>query len=164
MEIAVSLGIVSLALLGIFSLSLQNIRTQNGNKSELVASMLAQEGLELARNIRDENWITYPEVYWDLDINGGDGTYILDMRGRDELDDAPDSVNDAATILYADADGFYSHDNSGAATKYRRLITVSEILINGGPDYYLKIVSEVKWTDSGRPMDYKAETELYDWR
>jgi len=52
LEATLALGVVSIGLLGVFSLSLQTARAQYINKSYLAASMLAQEGLELVRNVR----------------------------------------------------------------------------------------------------------------
>jgi len=163
LEIVICLGIVSISMLGILSLSLQSVKTQKSNKTELVASMLAQEGLELVRNIRDENWINGTASNWMSDLNDSDGTFIIDMRGRSSLDDTPNDFSSALTTLYTDMDGFYTHDNTGTASNFKRIIRVISDSING--EDYLKVSSEVQWFGfNGRLLVYKADTELYDWR
>jgi prepilin-type N-terminal cleavage/methylation domain-containing protein len=57
LEIIIVIYIISLGLVGVMSLFLQTIKVQNINKNKLIASQLAQEGIETIRNIRDENWI-----------------------------------------------------------------------------------------------------------
>ena len=55
-ELLVSMAIIGIGLLGISSLAAQNIRVQYFNRNSLISAQLAQEGLELARNLRDNDW------------------------------------------------------------------------------------------------------------
>ena len=56
-EVLFALSILAIGVVGLSSLLIQNIQIQNYTKNKLIASMLAQEGVELLRNIRDQNWI-----------------------------------------------------------------------------------------------------------
>ena len=56
LEVTAVTAILTIALLGISSLVIQNLQAHNYNHNFLIASMLSQEGLELVRNIRDDNW------------------------------------------------------------------------------------------------------------
>ena len=99
LEIIVIVFIVSLGLLGILSLTTQNIRVQYINKNNLIASQLAQEGLELVRNIRDTNW-TIEGSNWDTGLSAG--TFKIDF---DDNALQASSMEDAK--LYIDGSGRY---------------------------------------------------------
>ena len=175
LEASIVMGVVSIGLLGVFSLILQNIQVQKVNKNMLVASMLAQEGLELVRNIRDDNWIASPAVAWDLNIAGwGNNDFTVDytmaLANANDSDNDGDIMEEANTKLYKNsANNFYTHTAAGnTATQYYRLITVDDIDASSpadGIDDYYKVKSHVQWKDSkGALKDYIAETYLYNWR
>ena len=170
LEASVVMAVVSIGVLGVFSLVLQNIKVQKTNKNMLVASMLAQEGLELVRNIRDDNWIASPQVAWDLDIAGwGSIDYMMDLRVADDSDGDGYIIEEANTRLFKDsANNFYTHKALGnTATQYYRLITVDGVdastILDGIVDYY-KVKSHVQWNENGNLKNYIAETCLYNWR
>lgn len=155
MEILVVLFIVSTAMLGIVSLIIQNIQVQSINKNNLIASSLAQEGIELIRNVRDVNW----KNGYDFDTNLSDGFYRIDYRGGIPVYDS------SAAKIYL-KDGFYVH-NSGSEsgltpTVFSRQISVVKLTSEIGQP--LKIKSIISWIDHKRPYRYELQTLLYDWR
>ena len=159
LEVIVALGIAMLGLLGVVSLVIQNMQVQVFNKYYLTASMLAQEGLELVRNIRDENWLNFG-ANWDDDIKTGDGTFVIDYSGRSSIDYGPNNIDDNGARLYLDGNGYYAHGSSGIMpTPFSRLITV----MSDGTDK-LDVVVIVQWKEHGRTHQYVAETFLYNWR
>jgi len=165
LEASVVMGVVSIGLLGVFSLILQNIQVQKVNKNMLVASMLAQEGLELIRNIRDDNWITTGND-WDLDIAGwNNNDFTVDYTMA--LTNA-NGIGDVLAKLYKNsANNFYTHASVGnTKTMYSRLIIVdgidASVPADGVIDYY-KVKSHVQWKEKVL-KDYIAETYLYNWR
>lgn len=156
LEVVVAILIITIGLVGVLSLVIQNIQVQYVNKNVLIASGLAQEGLELVRNVRDLNWLT-PDYAWDKDIVG-DGTYTIDYGGRGSIINVS-GINDAATRLYIDSNGFYTHTSlNNVPTNFYRLITV---IINAN---YLDIKCAIRWQDGAENHDYTAETYLYNWR
>jgi hypothetical protein len=163
------LSVISIGMLGIVSLVIQNMQAQNVNQSYLVASMLAQEGLELVRNIRDENWVQGRD--WKLGGGAGsvtdiiqdgtlfvNGTYAIDKRGEiyDATDDV-DLITDSGARLYLNG-GFYDHVDTGERTPFSRLITVTD------HGEYVDVNALVEWFERGRKHDYEAATVLYNWR
>ncbi len=153
-EMIITIAIISIGLLGLISLNTQNIKVEYVNKNSLIASMLAQEGLELVRNKRDNNWWSL-SPQWSSGLVG-DGDYIIDYAGV--LDDTVDSINDNSAKLYLDANGFYVHNSVGTTlTPFSRLITVED-----HTDYII-VTSQVKWTSGGNTHTYTAQTYLYDW-
>ena len=170
------MGVVSIGLLGVFSLILQNIQVQKVNKNILVASMLAQEGLELVRNIRDDNWITAGND-WGLDIAGWNNNnftidYTMAIADVDDTNVAENIVEEAGAKLYfVNGGNFYTHDPDGGANKatiFSRLITATAVDASNpadGIDDYYKVKSHIQWKDNKSVLkDYIAETYLYNWR
>jgi Tfp pilus assembly protein PilV len=155
-EVIVAISIVTIGMIGVSSLVIQNIQAQYINKNILIASGLAQEGLELVRNVRDENWLISGNS-WSQDLTG-DGTYAIDYRGRSSIDMAANNLNSAAARLYLDSNGLYSHQSSGTATNFYRLITVVD------QTNYLDIKCAIRWKEGSANHDYTAETYLYNWR
>lgn len=157
LEIVIVIMIITLGMVGVSSLVIQNIQAQYINKNILIASSLAQEGLELVRNVRDENWLI-TDNGWDQDILG-DGTYAIDYRGRSSINESVNLISDSGARLYINGDGFYIHNSiGGEATDFYRMITATS------QDGYLDIKCTIRWNEGGRNHDYTAETYLYDWR
>jgi len=155
MEILVVLFIVSTAMLGIVSLIIQNIQVQSINKNNLIASSLAQEGIELIRNVRDTNWKNGDN----FDTNLSDGFYRIDYRSS-----VPVSEPLSAKIYLKD--GFYVNDNGGdtdlTPTVFSRQIAITRLNTEIGKP--LKVKSIISWTDRNHPYRYELQTLLYDWR
>src|SRR3989339_58082 len=163
-EASIVMAVVSIGLLGVFSLVMQNIQVQRGNKNMLVASMLAQEGIEMVRNVRDENWLVDP-TNWDIGIaDGADFDFKIDTDGIIDIDDAsPANITDSdnARLFLDSVTNFYTPTSTGnIPTQYYRLITATPggDLNSDGEDDYYKIKSHVQWQDRGVLKDYIAET------
>ena len=73
-EIMTVLFVVALGLVGVLSLMVQNIQSQNVNKGALIAYQLSQEGIELVRRTRDSNW----QAGRAWNVNLAPGHYIVD--------------------------------------------------------------------------------------
>lgn len=153
-EVIVAIVIIVIGLVGIMSLNVQNIQVQYINKNILVASLLAQEGLELVRNIRDENWLTAGYT-WSRDIVN-DGTYIIDYNGRSSINSSVNNINENGARLYLN-NSFYSHTGT-SQTNFYRLITV----VNN--TNYLDVECKIRWEERGQNHYYTAKTYLYNWR
>jgi prepilin-type N-terminal cleavage/methylation domain-containing protein len=165
LEMLIALGLVGMGLLGVLALALQNTQVETINRDYLIAANLAQEGIEIVRNIRDKNWLDLnPGITWDNRIyNITDQTYTVNYKGT--IVTAANTINDAAARLYTEPPpaGFYTSTSTGLNTpsKFYRLITVNLNPIN--PDE-LKVNCEIKWTERGRTHNYVVDTLLYNWR
>ncbi len=155
-ETLIAMGIITMGLLGIMTLVVYNLKAQTFNKNYIIASMLAQEGLEFVRQVRDTNWMTNPLPGVFDGINGNGSDYTFTVSEGPTIDYTANSISDGRLYLKND---FYTHDNTGAPTSFYRLITVD----NSGSNY-LKINSWVQWTEGATTHNYKVDTYLYDWR
>ncbi len=175
-EMLVTMAIISTGMIGIFSLIIQNIQVQKVNKDFLVASMLAQEGLELVRSIRDETWLDStlpPPGTWDklVGVYTNDD-FVIDPISGPWITEAANAIlptitDDPVCRLYLDGNDFYTHLVPGnTPTQFYRFITVTN-----GPDSdldgtwdYITVISQVEWVIKDSVKKYIAETLLYDWR
>jgi prepilin-type N-terminal cleavage/methylation domain-containing protein len=150
-EILAVLFVISLGLIGVLSLIVQNIQSQNINKRTIAAYQLAQEGLELIRKTRDTNWRNGDA--WNKDLAGG--TYYMDY-----LDEIPHSTSvNTDTSLYLNSSGFFIHNGLGNPTPFSRTIEI--IPIDAGS---MRVYAHVTWYDRDKVFNYDLETLFYDWR
>ncbi len=159
LEMTAVIFIVAFALVGILSFVAQNIKAQYINKNELIASMLAQEGIELIRNIRDTNWIN--NQTWNQSF-GVPGYYIVDYVHGITSEAGP-PLSSSLYDLCLNANGFYIDNPSGGfcstPTNFKRVITISNTTTAS-----TSVSCDVRWTQGGNNFDYVVSTDLYDWK
>ncbi|MBW6440415.1 hypothetical protein K0B03_00020 [Patescibacteria group bacterium] len=56
-EIIFSIGILTITIVSVISLLIFNLKTEITNKNKVIAIYLAQEGIEIVREVRDNNWL-----------------------------------------------------------------------------------------------------------
>ena len=165
-EVTVSIYIISMGLLGLMSLVSQNLKIQNINKNTIIASQLAQEGIELVRNVRDNNWRD-ENFSWEKDVftNGSEfSDYIIDYRGRDSIDKDISGIADEKARLRihnsGTYEGFYTHSTTDTTnTPFFRIIEVDQ-----NDDHTLTVRCVIYWQERDRDHDYLVETKLYNWK
>lgn len=158
MEVIVVISIIAIGLVGVVSLVVQNVQVQYINRDILIASQLAQEGLELARNIRDKNWLdiaSSPWVFQDIAEQDSIKTFIIlsDQSTVDVTD-----IDDAQAKLLNN-NGYYNYQ-SGSDTIFRRIIKTD----NNYSASFTVVSCIVQWTEKGQTQQYIADTILYNWR
>lgn len=148
LEVIIAVLVITIGIVGALSLINYSISSAAIGKSQVIASGLAQEGLEIVRSIRDDNW--HQDIDWNTGLDAGE--YRV-------------QYNNGALLLLAgnpflkiNSDGYHQYD-SGTDTKFRRKITIS----NKSADQ-IKIVSEVTWSERGGSRSVSAEYRLYDWK
>lgn len=76
----------------------QIYKVANSSRNRYVAINLAKEGIELVRNMRDSNWLYYPDA-------ASAGTVVSDMKWRGEATDTACPSGDACGRLRSICDG-----------------------------------------------------------
>lgn len=120
MEVMVTIAILSAGLLAILTLVANSISNAINSRDGIIASELAQEGIELVRNFRDNNLINNEtSVFSDFPTIDRDNCRI----DKDSMVFNDSSCNSNSKKLYLDNSGFYIH--SGATeTKFQRKLIV----------------------------------------
>jgi len=151
LEVIVAIFVITAGIVGVSGLITQTIGSVTISSQKLVAAYLAQEGIEIVRNIRDTNWLE--EAAWD------DGLGVGYWEG--DYDDTQNLTSwvDPGNFLNIDVSGFYSY-SAGTQTKFKRKIT-----IGSGPILdSLNVKVEVLWKEKGETYQVEAQENLYDWR
>jgi len=186
-ELVITIFILSFGVIGVFStFSIITILTSD-SADRLTATYLAQEGMEIIRNIRDNNWLDMdatctPELCTTTWLsNQLDG--CLSGCGVDYKSTGAETAS-AGTYLNNDSNGFYSY-LAGEPTKFKRKITIEPILdtaiippdLNAKDDHIVKVIVEVSWNKKATILNpsylpagicnpencIKVEWMLYDW-
>lgn len=156
LEVITVLFIVSVGMIGTMSLIVQNIQTEQANRGNLIACQLAQEGLELIRKTRDNNWLVPQDWLTDL----SDGIYKMDYSMATPT---PIVTTDEGVMLLED--GFYRNygpaesENLSLETDFYRVITLHSL-----SEVSEQVQSAVTWSNRGRDYNCTLMTILYDWR
>jgi prepilin-type N-terminal cleavage/methylation domain-containing protein len=162
-EVMVVIAILSLGMLSIAGLVRQSIRAENVSKTKLLSQELAQEGLEMMRRIRDNNFIAAgfqgnsPD--WLTGIEPGNSYKISFLMDEPIL---ITSIEEGRLQIINNGyyEGFYTHNPIYPDSNFYRKIDVETVA--GEPDA-VRLISTVMWQEAGYYADYSLETILYDW-
>jgi type II secretory pathway pseudopilin PulG len=146
-ESIVASAIIATAIVGILALLSISLRQAQIVKSQFIASMLALEGIEVVRAIRDENWINGRA--WNEGLVPGDYQVQFDSTVL-----APFSGN---PLRFDPATGRYQYV-SGENTEFVRRIIISNISADE-----IRVISRVSWQVRNVPFAIDAEDHLFNW-
>lgn len=160
LEIIVVVTIILVAFTGIFTLLTKIIFVSKISVNKLTATMLAQEAVEIVRNIRETNWLHGKA--WNEGLAAG--TYIAqyDSLTLKPFEDKFLILN-PRLVLY----GYTEEINPEEGVV--ESIFKREIAIIGNPDGDpltddIAVTSEVTWDERRRPQSILLEDRLYDWK
>jgi type II secretory pathway pseudopilin PulG len=160
LEVMIAITVLTLAVGGSFALVQQTLIAASSNQSKLIAHYLAQEGIEIVKNIRDSNWLEQritPTISWDEGLAEGEWEADYD-------DEELTQYYNGGNFLNIDANGFYSY-SLGEETKFKRKIIISDKEdLNGDekPDK-MKITIQVEFKERGRTHKIETIEYLYNW-
>ncbi len=149
LEVIIAIFIIAVGIVGAFGSLSQTLSSANIVSSRLVAAFLAQEGIEIVRNIRDGNWLEKPTVPWDDGLAAGDWKADYSSSSL-----SPYSAENLKIDGY-----FYKYSPSGAETSFKRKITITKV-----GNYALDISVLIDWQVKGKPYSLSAREILYNWK
>jgi len=159
LEVIVAIFVMAIGIGGVFGFLQQTIFLGPILGNQLMASYLAQEGVEIVRNIRDTNYVRI--------AGGGAGTWtdggLATCSGGCEADYNDLSLASAGSPLQflkvvSDVSGTrYQYGASGTSTPFQRKITVTP---SGAP---INVKVEVLWQEKGNSRSFVVDTFLYNW-
>jgi hypothetical protein len=154
LEAIFAISILIFTLTGSFALISRLLAFSPQTQSKLIASYLAQEGMEIVRNIRDNNWLNPANPSWNQDL-GDCGLPACEY----EADYTNPSLSPWGNrYLNIDGNGFYSY-NPGTPTKFKRKIILTQI----APDE-IEVLVEVSWQEKGTIQKVRVKEHLYNWK
>ncbi len=167
------------------TLIFSNLRLQEISLNRVIGANLAREGIEIAKSLRDSNWLS-GNAFDDGMGSTGDATGVpLWQDGQitgfsftaDDIDDSEAAIiisdHASSSLLYVNETAGHPKD---ADTMYRRLITFERICDDGSlqaegvmcpaPLFAvgLRVTSQVVWDFRGKRSESVIVDNLYDWR
>lgn len=160
-EVILAISIITVGLLAVLRLLSNSISLNKTVSNQLVATYLAEEGIEVAKNILDANVIKIglgndPQFnnsnQWNKNFTPGD--YEIDYQSQT-------LENNQNRFLFFDQNtGRYSYDPAGSETIFRRRIDIDRI----GNDE-LRIAAKVDWAGrKGATSTVVLEDHFFNWR
>lgn len=150
MEVFIAMSVLAVGVVGAFGVLPVMIKNQTKNADSFLASQIANEGMELVRNLRDSNWLK--EQDWKTGLSVSPSCLAGCEIDFNDLVMQPNQNR----FLQKDTDGFYQYNNSFPDSKFKRKVTITPIGV------VLNVKVEVSWTGNG--SSFLIEENFYDWR
>ncbi len=155
-EVVVAMFVLVAGLGAVIALMSSNLNNSIDSRNKIIASELTQEGLELARNVRDNGMLS-ENPFGNFPSSGS--------QCRIDYDHVAFSCSGSFSLLL-DANGFYQYD-TGSSTRFTRKVIVEDDSPSGGK----KITSIVGWDGQAKnladcDLAHKcvyAQSILTDW-
>lgn len=135
-ETLISVFLITVGLLATVALISKSMMESMDSRNQLIAGELAQEGIELVRNIRDNNWVT-----------AGNTSFTGISTGTNGRIDKDSNLETTGVKILYNTGVFYVHSAVGTTqTKFRRRLMVVD---SGVADK--QITSIVTWGNTVPP-------------
>lgn len=162
-EALVTLSIIALGLIPILGIAVLSLQISSRIKNNLIGTNLAQEGIEIVRALRDEDWFRYT-CFGSACSNGNlIGTWKIQHDSN--LSANPPQPIGSNPPLNINGSGIYTY-GIGTPTGFTRKVIVTEVK----PGVELKIISTVEWPStttvqgcSPRKSCITIESHLFNW-
>lgn len=149
MESLIAITIATVGLLGMFSLLSRSLSLTRVIADRYAAANLAGEGIEIVKNLIDNNILAARP--WNRGL--ATGSYEVEY-------DADLLPYAGRKLFFSPTSGFYSHDTAGRETNFRREVRLERI----GSDE-IRVNSIVKWTSrGGGEFSIDLEDHFFNWQ
>lgn len=148
LETIVAVGVIIIGLIAALVLINSSLFYVFLIKDRLAAAHLNSEGLEVARNIRDNNWLQ--NLAWNNGLSDGDYNIVYNSLSLSPYADAE--------LLIDASSGLYNY-SSGSPSGFKRKISIANL-----SSYELRIISAVTWQRKGINYTNSAEDHLFNWK
>lgn len=163
-ETLVAITVVTMAMVGPFYAVQQALNASWSARDQLIASSLAQEGVEYVRGLRDGNYLynlanaSSPRS-WLYGVDGTGGTRNC-IAANCVVDVTQNTVSTTVGPLYLSTTNLYNQAGSGTATRFTR--TVRLIAVSGSSTEMTVRVT-VSWTTRGVARSIVIDESLHNW-
>ncbi len=175
-ETIVAIVVLTLAVVGPMTLSAQSIRASRDARLELTATHLAEEGMEVVHNIRDNNsaqdadpargaWMTNILPICSTGCVVDVTEHSTGVWGPTALISCAGNCSTVDRIYQHSTTGLYRQFSSALAspwtvTPFRRSVTVTEVVANR----QVRVTSSVSYRSyGGSPRTISTSQDFYNW-
>src|SRR3990172_1148250 len=156
-ETLVALSIFSTSIVVLIYLTSSGVANTNTAKNKFIASYLAQEGVEMARNIRDTAFLSGA----DWEIFSGKLAACAPANGctiEPATLTVPPCLDLGCPVINYDASGFYNY-LTGTPSIFTRTIIATDT----GSSYETNVSSVVSWLQGAKMHSVAFSENLLDW-
>jgi prepilin-type N-terminal cleavage/methylation domain-containing protein len=150
-EVLVALVILTFGIAGVYRIFTLTVGLTYDMTSRLTASLLSQEGIEIVRNIRDNNFIT--AASWSAGLTGCSAGCQADYTST-----ALASYD--GSFLKINNNLYYYTAEAQPVTAFKRKITITTV--PGNSDALL-VDSLVTWSYQGKNLSFDSQEYIYNW-
>lgn len=162
LETIIALSLLSIGGFAVFNLIANTKGNMSLMSSKLQAAYLAQEGIEIIRNIRDTNWLEISSkgatITWDDGLTGCEGS--IDCASTDGCSVNYDTPTTTTPNLEPYNGQFLKLLDDEAQTKFQRKIIINALTTN--PDV-LEVSVIVCWKEKNKNSSFSVKENLYNW-
>ena len=159
LESVIAIFIVTMGVGGVFTLVSQTISGTSILSSKLTAIYLAQEGVEVVRHIRDNNFLEIHQgvegATWDNNLER-EGLYYIDYRAEEK--------NISNLVLWQENEyRHYSQSQCAIPDPCQDTSFNRSIEITYPQNYIMNVKSVVTWQERGITHQASVQENLYKW-
>ncbi|MFC1700752.1 prepilin-type N-terminal cleavage/methylation domain-containing protein [Patescibacteria group bacterium] len=154
MEVIIAIGVISVGSIGLLALMDFSIRANSISSNRLIASNLAQEGIEVIRFNRDH------AADWDAWYSGfNDGDYRVGIQTVSPYTWSLEFNPASYRLYYNNVSGLYNHIGAGNASIFTR-----KIIVNTLSATEKQIIADIQWSERGKNHSLIIEDRLHNWK
>lgn len=151
-ETLIAISILLIAVVGPISLIGDALHKLYYAKDQMIAINLAQEGIEVVRQKRDNDMlaVSAPDIFSLVSPT----YYIVDATGATPL--VPSAGVPEPVYI---SDGIYEDVTPATATQFKRLVTITSVVVGRES----KVTSTVEWKTGGQTGTITVSEYLFKW-
>ena len=149
LETIVATGVIVVGLVSSLTLINNSLVLSFSFQDRLIAANLAAEGIEVVRNIRDNNWLQ--SLSWNNGLSDGNYNVSYSSLSLIPYSDVPLRLNFS--------NGIYDYSSGSDQTIFKRIISITNLSA-----YEMKVISTVNWQRRNRSYSIAVEDHLFNWK
>lgn len=163
-ETLVAITVLLLAIMGPFQLVHQALVSSYIARDQLIASALAEEGVEFVRIARDSNYIynlRNPSTprFWLYGLDGAAGCISANGCTIDAFTRVATACSSTCPVLYRNTtDNRYTQTVTTAPTQFTRKVAITQVTATE-----VIVTVTVSWTRTGTPYTVTVSNHLHNW-
>lgn len=159
-ETLVAISILMISIVGPFYSVYKAVQVTYISRDQLIATTLAQEGVEYVRNVRDSNYLynlknSSAPVSW---MNGLSACTGKNCTVDATENTAPTTCSGTCNPLYISSTNLYTQQVTGTATRFTRTVTITTVSANEST-----VTVTISWVNLHVPYTITISEHLYNW-
>ena len=154
-ETLVAVAILTIAIVGPYTAAAKSLAAAYVARDELVASGLAQEGVEYARNVRDTNYLAHNP--WLTGLSAC-------MPGPCVFDTVTSPSGFVAPLYLRSDTGSYNQRAIGTVTPFTRTISITPVPVGAPNPTEVLVTVTVSWKTTNTPYSVTVDEHLSNWQ